>query len=100
MYIYIYIHICGSVRLLSLPFSRKLRVVRKVPLATTRLAIDVQDMYSRVEQGGSDSTHVVQRQFLFVMVSIIERIRWLGVHSGHWGAQGCIYGLAWGLVSQ
>ena len=46
IYTYIYIYICGSVRLMSLAFSRKLLVANKVLRATTRIPIHVKQVYS------------------------------------------------------
>ena len=111
MYIFLY----GSVRLTCLSFSRKLLVVRKITLATTRLPIDVQDMHSRVEQGGFGFYQCCSEFVFFVMVSTIETIMtvggsfrtlvapgmylWprLGTHSTQWY---CIFGCSSAICSE
>ena len=88
--------IYGSVQLISLPFSTKLRVVSKVVSATPECPRYV---FSCRTEGGWDATHVLQRQFFLQLCPPSNKSRPLGAHAGHWWAQGCICGLAWGFSS-
>ena len=58
-------------------------------------------MKSRVEKRGVQMLPMFFRGiFLFLRrCAPSNKSRRLGVHSGHWWAQGCICGLAWGFVS-
>ena len=74
-----YMEIHGSVRLISLPLSTELRVVKKVPLATPTLHQNVQDMYSRAEQRGFRMLPTFFRgSSLFAIVQTIEPIPTIG----------------------
>ena len=89
----------GSVRLTSLLFSMKLRLVEKVPCATTGIPKQIQSMYFRGEQGVLGFFPCWSEAVVFFKWVYHSRITAAGVYSGHWWPRGRIYGtIAWGLV--
>ena len=99
IYVYTYIHIWQCPINKSAALNRATRG-KKVPLATPTLHQNVQDMYSRAEQRGFRMLPTFFRGCSFLQsCRPSNQSRRLGVHPGHWWAQGYIYGLAWGFVS-